>query len=81
MNLEVLLRTFKLLHRVLGFFSSRLNWDPPTRKRVCPRPLVPGGGTHSLAGGGEVPISDEGQILYGTLGLYLHFPALSPCFF
>ncbi len=36
--------------RVIGFFSSRRNWDSLTRRRVCPlHPLVPGGGAHSLA--------------------------------
>ncbi len=40
--------------RVLGIFSSRLNWDtPPPHPHaiVSPPPLVPGG-THSLAGEG-----------------------------
>jgi hypothetical protein len=37
------------LDRVLGFFSSRPNWDPHphTCRRVCP-PFGSGGGTHSL---------------------------------
>ncbi len=33
----------KLEHRVdrvLGFFSSRPNWDPHTRRRVCPPPVL-----------------------------------------
>ncbi len=45
--------------RVLGFLSSRLNWDPNhlTRRWVCP-PLWCQGGTHLLAGEGvsRVPI-------------------------
>jgi hypothetical protein len=45
--------------RVLGFLSSRLNWDPNhlTRRWVCP-PLWCQGGTHLLAGEGVggVPI-------------------------
>ena len=45
--------------RVLGFLSSRLNWDPNhlTRRWVCP-PLWCQGGTHLLSGEGVggVPI-------------------------
>jgi hypothetical protein len=41
-----------------AFFSSRLNWDPNTRRRVCS--LLFGGGTQSLAGEGVGgPNSDE----------------------
>jgi hypothetical protein len=40
--------------------SSQLGLPQPlTRRRVCPPPLVPGGGAHALAGergGGSVPI-------------------------
>jgi hypothetical protein len=63
------------VHRVLGFFSSRPNWDPLT-------PLVPGGGTHSLAGEGVtgVPNSDEGTDTV-VLQLYMYFvpPLPPPC--
>ncbi len=44
--------------RVLSFFSSRWNWNTPPphpQASVCPSP---GGGAHSLAGGG--PNSNEG---------------------
>jgi hypothetical protein len=40
---------------VLGFFSSRRNWDSPTPSpagECVSAPLVRGGGTHSLAGEG-----------------------------
>jgi hypothetical protein len=75
--------TFPLIHdsaehrvdRVLGFFSNRPNWDPPSitsspRRRVCSLPLwFRGRETHSLAvagewvggGGGGVPIRTRGQ--------------------
>jgi hypothetical protein len=58
--------------RVLGLLSSRPNWDgtsayPPLTSNFAPLPpppLVPGYGTHSLAGrgdgGGVGPNSDEG---------------------
>ncbi len=57
------LKSFGMAHRVLGFFSSRPNWDPPPphpqphRRRVCPLPLW-AGGTPSLAGEGG-PSSDD----------------------
>ncbi len=68
-------------HRVdteLGFFSSRLNWNPPiphllTRSRVCPLPFCPGG-AHSPAGEGVggVPIRMRGQtLLYSRYILFL----------
>ncbi len=49
-------RTCHRVDRVLGLFSSRLNWEPPTlyltRRRVWPPPLlVPGGGGDTLACG------------------------------
>jgi hypothetical protein len=55
--------------RVLGFFSSRPNWDPPPPAPPHPQESVtiplwfrpPGGGTHLLAGEGvKGPSSDEG---------------------
>jgi hypothetical protein len=52
---------------VIGFFSSRPNWDPLTSRRVC----SPSGGTLSLAGEGVGgPNSDEGTDT-GTLGIYV----------
>jgi hypothetical protein len=64
-------------HRVdwlLGFFSSRPNWDLwPAGE--CPHLLVPVGGTHSLAWEGVgSPNSDEGahtMQLHGTLIIIL----------
>jgi hypothetical protein len=57
---------FHKVDRVLGFFSSRQNWDPPTphpQASVSPRPFG-SGGTHSHAGdgvgGGGGPNSNEG---------------------
>jgi hypothetical protein len=50
--------------RVLSFFSSRPNWNPPPphpQASVSPAPLVPGG-THSHAGGG-VPIWTADTVL------------------
>jgi hypothetical protein len=50
---------FSLSHRVdrvLGFFSSRPNWVPPTQ---IPHPQA--GGGHSLAEGGEGPIFGRGE--------------------
>ncbi len=53
--------------KVLGFFSSRPNWDSPT-----PSPLPPfssGGGVHArLREGVEGPNSDEGT---DALGIYV----------
>jgi hypothetical protein len=48
--------------RVLCFFSSRLNWDPPplTHRRVCPPPLDFGGHTRLLERVWGGPNSDEG---------------------
>jgi hypothetical protein len=52
------------IDRVLGFFSSRPNWDPHpiTRRRVCSLPLVQGGGAQLMGGKGVggCPNSDEG---------------------
>jgi hypothetical protein len=49
---------------VLGFFSSRRNWDPPPPhpQASVPSPLVPGEGHTRLRerGWGEDPNSDEG---------------------
>ncbi len=61
---------------MLGFFSSRPNWDfpqPLTPRRVPPPPpLVQGGGAHSLAGEG-VGWSQfrRGDRHCGTLGIYV----------
>jgi hypothetical protein len=45
----------------IGFFSSRPNWDPLTRNRVCPPPLVLGGTlARGRRGGVRGPNSDEG---------------------
>jgi hypothetical protein len=53
-------------HRVLGFFSSRPNWDipPPHPQESLYPPFGSGGGTHSVAGEGRgVPIRTRGQTL------------------
>jgi hypothetical protein len=60
--LDVLL--FCLLDRILGFFSSRPNWDPPPPPspsgQCVPSPFIPGG-TRSLAGEGVGgPNTEEG---------------------
>jgi hypothetical protein len=49
------------VERVLGFISSRRNWNPspPHPQTVCP-PFVSGGGTFDCGTGGGVPNSDEG---------------------
>ncbi len=51
------------IDRVLSFFSSRPNWDPPPfiRRRVLhPPPPFGSGGAHSIAGEGMGgPSSDE----------------------
>jgi hypothetical protein len=55
------------VERVLGFFSSRPNWDPQplTPRRVCPSLA------HSLAGEGVgVPIRTRDRHC-GTLGIYV----------
>jgi hypothetical protein len=60
-------------HRVLGFFSSRLNWDPPTSSPAGESVRSPfsSGGTHSLAGdwvgGGGVSILTRHC---GTISIY-----------
>jgi hypothetical protein len=58
--------------RVLGFFSSRRIWDPPSLTGECSPHLVPGG-IHSLAGelvGG--PNSDVGSYTV-VLYRYMYF--------
>ncbi len=57
--------------RVLCFFSSRRNWDDPTRRRVCPTPLWfrGEGHTHLLERGWGSPNSDEGTY---TVVLYIY---------
>ncbi len=66
-----------ILHRVgrvLSFFSSRRNWDSPTphtQVSVSPPLLIPGRGTHSLAGEG----AGESQFRRGDMHcgtLYIH---------
>jgi hypothetical protein len=61
------------VYRVPGFLSSRPNWLPPPIHPQAsiafspPPPLVPGGGTHSLAGegtGGGEPIRRKRQTLW-----------------
>jgi hypothetical protein len=64
--------------RVLGFFSSRPNWDYPTphRRRVCPPlPLVPGDTLACVRGGGRDPNSDEGTdtVVYTTVYIRMYF--------
>jgi hypothetical protein len=56
--------------RVLSFFSSRPNWDPPPPHALASAypcvtlpPLVPGGGGGGKGGGG-VPIRTRGQTLW-----------------
>ncbi len=68
------------IHGVQGFFSSRLNWDPPTithpQASVSPPPLVPREGeTHSTGGGGRGSKSDErtnAVVLYSTVYSYIY---------
>ncbi len=65
--------------RVLGFFSSRPNWDSPTPSpwpsgcfSTPQPPLVPRGGPHSLAGEGGVGSQfGRGERHCGTLGVYV----------
>ncbi len=73
--------------RVLGFFSSRSNelGSPPqcphplTLRRVCPHLLVPGMGTHSLAGEGlVVPIRTRGQTMWNSTYILWDIPRGSP---
>jgi hypothetical protein len=65
-----------LKHRVdivLGFFSSRPNWDPHplTRRRMClPPSLASGGGTHSLTGEGVGRSKSDERT--DTVELYLY---------
>ncbi len=68
------------LNRVLGFFSSRWNWDPPPphpQASVSPALWFRGGGgvTHSLAGEGWVggpQLAGEHRHC-GTLSIYFGF--------
>ncbi len=57
--------------RVLGFFSSRPNWDPPmhflTHTPVCPPPPVSGGGLAGGRGGGGSQFGRDDRHC-GTLG-------------
>jgi hypothetical protein len=54
---------------MLGFFTSRLNWDPPPPPCEYVSPL---GGTHSLGGreGGGSQFG-RGDRRCGTLGIYV----------
>jgi len=64
-------RTNHKVDRVLGFFSSRPNWDPlyPTHRQASVPLSFGSGGTHSIAGEGVgAPIRKRGQTL-----LYLGF--------
>ncbi len=58
--------------RVLGFYSSRPNRDPPTRRRAFPLPLWFRWGTHLLAkegvGGSQL---GRGDRYCGTLSFHL----------
>jgi hypothetical protein len=54
----------------LFLWSSELG--PLTCRRVCPPPLVMGGGTHWLAGEGGGPNSDEGTNIV-VLKVYMYF--------
>jgi hypothetical protein len=50
------------IDRVLGFFSSRPNGDPLTRRQVCVPPFGSGregGATHLLAGEGEGGLNSD----------------------
>jgi hypothetical protein len=69
-NIRVMEGLCHRVDRVLGFFSSRWNWDSHTRSpegECAPPPLVPGGGGHTRLRerGGEGPNSDTGT--YPTL--------------
>jgi hypothetical protein len=49
--------------RVLGYFSSRRNWDTPTQPAgVSARPPFGSGGDTLARGRGEGPNSDEGPV-------------------
>ncbi len=72
-------RTAQSIDRVLSFFSSRclvvLGLPTPSPAGECapPPPLVPGGGTNSLAGervGGGGSHFQQGNIHCGTLGIF-----------
>ncbi len=64
--------------RVLGFFSSRQNWDPSPAGE-CFSPFG-SGGTHSLAGGGwGVPIPTWGQTLWYSRYTCIYFVGGSVC--
>jgi hypothetical protein len=71
------------IYRVPCFLSkSRPNWlpmsPPHPQASVAPRPLVPGGGTHSLSGGGQgEPVRMKGQTLWYSRYSIIH-PILRP---
>jgi hypothetical protein len=71
-------RQERRVDRVLGFFSSRPNWNPPPphpQASVSPPPFGSGGGGWGGAGdtlpcrrrGGGVPIRTRGQILWYSM--------------
>jgi hypothetical protein len=63
--------------RVLGFFSSRPNGDPPTPSTAgecVPLPLIPGGNTIPRERGGGVPIRTRGQTLWYSRYLCTFLP-------
>ncbi len=68
------------VHRVLGFFSSRPNWDPPTPSPtgvVSPPLFWFRGGWDKLAcreGVGVVPIQTRGQMLWHTRYIFTFLP-------
>ncbi len=63
------------VHRVQGFFSSRLNWDSPTRSLAgeCVPPSFGSweGGGYTLACGTEGPNFRRGDRHFGILGIYV----------
>ncbi len=74
-NNRTLERPIHRVDRVLGFFSSRSNWDyhTPSPASECAPSLVPGGGTQSLVGEWMgVPIPTRGQILWYSFFAYMY---------
>jgi hypothetical protein len=70
--------------RVLGFFSSRPNWDSPTPSpadKCAPPPLVPGGDPLACGKGVERSQFQRGDRHCGTLGIiYMCFVIFSQHF-
>ncbi len=77
-------RSCHRVDRMLGFFSSRMNWEPPPL-HLTPGECVPppfgsgggGGGTHSLAEDGVVGsqcgLRTRGQTQWYSIGKYVHY--------